>query len=40
VITHNSGIGGIADRVLSMADGRIVGDRRNERRLSPSQVQW
>jgi putative ABC transport system ATP-binding protein len=40
VITHNAGIGAIADRVLSMADGRIVADRRNERRLNPSDVQW
>jgi putative ABC transport system ATP-binding protein len=40
VITHNSGIGAIADRVLSMSDGRIVGDVRNERRVKPSEVQW
>jgi putative ABC transport system ATP-binding protein len=40
VITHNSGIGDIADRVLSMSDGRIVGDVRNERRLSPSEIHW
>jgi putative ABC transport system ATP-binding protein len=40
VITHNSGIGDISDRVLSMSDGRIVGDRRNERRLEPSEIRW
>jgi putative ABC transport system ATP-binding protein len=40
VITHNSGIGAIADRILSMSDGRIVGDVRNERRLKPSEVHW
>jgi putative ABC transport system ATP-binding protein len=40
VITHNSGIGDIGDRVLSMADGRIVGDRRNDRRLKPSEIHW
>jgi putative ABC transport system ATP-binding protein len=40
VITHNSSIGAIADRVLSMADGRIAGDVRNERRLKPSEVRW
>ena len=40
VITHNSGIGDIADRVLSMSDGHIVGDRRNERRLQPSEIHW
>jgi putative ABC transport system ATP-binding protein len=40
VITHNSSIGAIADRILSMSDGRIVGDVRNERRLAPSEVRW
>jgi putative ABC transport system ATP-binding protein len=40
VITHNSGIGDIADRVLSMSDGHIVGDRRNERRVKPSEILW
>ena len=40
VITHNSGIGAIADRILSMSDGRIVGDVRNERRVKPSEVHW
>ena len=40
VITHNSGIGAIADRVLSMSDGRIVADVRNERRVKPSEVHW
>jgi putative ABC transport system ATP-binding protein len=40
VITHNAGIGDVADRVLSMADGRIVGDRKNARRLAPSEVRW
>jgi putative ABC transport system ATP-binding protein len=40
VITHNSGIGAIADRVLSMSDGRIVGDVRNEHRVKPSEVHW
>jgi len=40
VITHNSGIGAIADRVLSMSDGRSVGDVRNEHRVKPSEVHW
>jgi putative ABC transport system ATP-binding protein len=40
VITHNSGIGAIADRVLSMSDGHIVGDVRNEHRIRPSEVHW
>ncbi len=40
VITHNAGIGGIGDRVLSMADGRVVADRRNASRLAPADVRW
>ena len=40
VITHNAVIGSVADRVLSLADGQIVSDRRNEHRLTPLEVQW
>jgi putative ABC transport system ATP-binding protein len=40
VITHNSSIAGMADRVLRLADGRIVSSDRNESRLSPAQLQW
>ncbi len=35
VITHNSVIGEMADRVLRLADGRIVSERRTEHRLTP-----
>jgi putative ABC transport system ATP-binding protein len=40
VITHNASIAGMAHRVVSLADGRIVSDRRNERRVSPQEIAW
>ena len=40
LITHNAAIGGMADRVLQLADGRIVSDRRNEQRVAPEEVRW
>jgi putative ABC transport system ATP-binding protein len=40
VITHNAAIADMADRVVSMHDGRISNERRNERRLSPSDLSW
>jgi len=40
VITHNQAIAEMADRVISIADGRIVGDVRNEARKSPRELVW
>ncbi|TVQ01504.1 MAG: ABC transporter ATP-binding protein [Planctomycetaceae bacterium] len=40
VITHNVAIGGLADRVLTMRDGRIVEDVRPPRRLSVRELTW
>lgn len=40
VITHNTVIGGMADRVLYMADGKIVRTERNQRRRNPSELAW
>jgi putative ABC transport system ATP-binding protein len=40
VITHNAAIAGMADRVLRLGGGRIVGEERNSRRLSPDEVRW
>ena len=40
VITHNASIAGMAHRVVSLADGRIVSDRRNDVRVSPREIQW
>lgn len=40
VITHNVSIGQMADRVVTMRDGRIDEDRRNRQKVSPSKLQW
>jgi putative ABC transport system ATP-binding protein len=40
VITHNAAVSGMAHRVISLADGRIVSERANERRQSPQELQW
>lgn len=40
LITHNVGIQAIAHRVIVLADGRIVEDRRNATRIAPAQVTW
>jgi putative ABC transport system ATP-binding protein len=40
VITHNAAIAAISDRVLQLADGRIVADRRNASRASPQSLEW
>jgi putative ABC transport system ATP-binding protein len=40
VVTHNAPIAAMADRVVTMADGRIVGDVANRARKAPSEVSW
>jgi putative ABC transport system ATP-binding protein len=40
LITHNAVIADIADKVLSFADGRIVGTRVNETRRAPKELSW
>jgi putative ABC transport system ATP-binding protein len=40
VITHNAAIAGMADRVLRLADGRIVAEEVNARKLSPAELRW
>ncbi len=40
IITHNAAIAGLADRVVSLADGRIVSERRNAQRAAVSAIQW
>jgi putative ABC transport system ATP-binding protein len=40
VITHNAAIAAIADRVLKLANGRIVGETRPERKLTPAEISW
>jgi putative ABC transport system ATP-binding protein len=40
VITHNVVIARMADRVISLRDGRVVGVTSNDRRLPASALQW
>jgi len=40
VITHNAMISDIADRVISLSDGRIAGVKRNERKISAQDLKW
>ncbi|HEX7124596.1 MAG TPA: ABC transporter ATP-binding protein [Thermodesulfobacteriota bacterium] len=40
IITHNAAIAAMADRVVTMADGRITGDRRNAVKASPRDLVW
>ena len=40
VITHNAAIAAIADRVLRLGDGRIVGEQRPARKLTPAEISW
>jgi putative ABC transport system ATP-binding protein len=40
VITHNAPIAEIADRVVTLADGRIQSERLVERRARPSELRW
>ncbi len=40
IITHNAAIANIADRVLRLANGRIAGEERPARKLSPAEISW
>ncbi|TIP39032.1 MAG: ABC transporter ATP-binding protein, partial [Mesorhizobium sp.] len=40
VITHNSAIAGMADRVLRLSGGRIVKEEPNPNRIAAEDVQW
>jgi putative ABC transport system ATP-binding protein len=40
VITHNAAIAAIADRVLRLGDGRIVGEERPARKRTPAEISW
>jgi putative ABC transport system ATP-binding protein len=40
VITHNAAIAGMADRVLRLADGRLVADEKNAAKITPSELSW
>jgi putative ABC transport system ATP-binding protein len=40
VITHNAAVSGMADRVFSLADGRIAEARANAAKLAPRELRW
>ena len=40
VITHNAAIAGMADRIISVADGRILNVRVNTKKQPPRELQW
>ena len=40
VITHNAAIAAMADRVLQLADGKLVADQRNATRAAPETLVW
>lgn len=40
LITHNAVIAAMADRVIKLADGRIVGIEKPERRLAADELKW
>lgn len=40
VITHNASIARVADRVVSLADGRISSVVENEEKVMPSELSW
>ena len=40
VITHNSAVAGMADRVISLADGRIIAEQRHTEKVPPRALQW
>ena len=40
VITHNSNIANMADRVVSLKDGQIESILENKQKLSPEEIQW
>ncbi len=40
VITHNAAISEMADRVISLADGRIASQRHNTEKIGPQELHW
>ncbi|MBX9656032.1 ABC transporter ATP-binding protein, partial [bacterium] len=40
VITHNAGISAMADRVVSVGDGRITHIEVNQTKVSPHELTW
>jgi len=40
LITHNAAIADMADRVVTLADGRVESVRRVDKRLEPRDLRW
>ncbi|MFO0725368.1 MAG: ABC transporter ATP-binding protein [Myxococcota bacterium] len=40
VVTHNAAMAQMADRVVTMASGRILTDAENPKRVAPAEVSW
>jgi putative ABC transport system ATP-binding protein len=40
IITHNAAIGGMADRVMHLTDGRIVAIAVHAKKLTPQELSW
>jgi putative ABC transport system ATP-binding protein len=40
VITHNVPVARIADRVVTLADGRVLSEQRNETRARAAELSW
>jgi putative ABC transport system ATP-binding protein len=40
VITHNAAVAAMADRVVTLSDGRIASERRNDTKLRAAQLVW
>lgn len=40
VITHNAGIAAMADRVITMRSGEIIGIQCNETKIAPEDLEW
>jgi putative ABC transport system ATP-binding protein len=40
IITHNAGIAAMADRVVTLADGRVSGVQRNDQKTPPRDLRW
>ena len=40
VITHNAAVAGMADRVVTLADGRLATERRNDHKVTPRELSW
>jgi putative ABC transport system ATP-binding protein len=40
VITHNAAVAAMADRVVTLADGRVTSTRSNRERRAPRELEW